>query len=277
VTANTTSQNSFDSSTSKGKINEMVADITIPFKLKPKLALLTGINFEHFRTKLFSSDDPKNFSSVTLKSGFNIQFSEKWSGTLLLLPKIASDFVTIRKNDFQIGGIGFMKLKRHENLNYRFGAYFNSELFGPFFVPLLGMYYLSSNKKFETNIMIPLQLDLNYKLISFMNVGLNFNGQTRSYHLTDVHSDIHSTYLVRATNEFYVYLKFKITKNLSIQSKLGQSVGRSFRVFKENDKVNFGLPALFVNDHRTQLNTDFSNGKIFQLALLYRISTNKNE
>jgi hypothetical protein len=275
VNASTTPDNTFDTSTTKTKINQIDADLTVPIKINDRFSIITGVMYETFQTKLFEDGNVKTFGSTALKIGANKQFNDRWSGTAVLLPKIASDYKSITGKDFQVGVVGIMKYKKNDNTSYKFGLYYNSELFGPFFVPMVGMYYLSPNKKFETNIMLPLQADLNYKLIPFINVGVNFNGQIRSYHLTDVHSTHHSTYIARSTNEFYAYLKFNVTKSLSITTKVGQSLGRSFKVFEEGDKVTFGLPATFIGGKRQQLNTNFSNGMIFQASLLFRIHLDK--
>lgn len=276
VNAITTPYNTFDTSASETKINQLDADFTIPIKISDRFAVITGLAYENIQTKLFAGEKMKRFGSVTLKSGVNKQFNDNWSGTMVLLPKIASDYVSVGNKDFQIGAIAIMKYKKRDNLNYKFGLYCNTELFGPFFVPMAGMYYLSQDKKFETNIMLPLQADVNYKLLPFMNVGCNFNGQIRSYHLTDVTPANHSTYVTRSTNEFYAYLKFDASKNISIQTKAGQSVERSYKVYDENDKVSFGLPALFIGPERQQLNSNFTNGMIFQMVFLYRFNLNKN-
>ncbi len=275
VSGSTTPYNSFDTSSSKTKLDQLDADLTVPIKLNAKTTFLTGFIYEGIQTKLFADEGIKNFGSTAVKIGFNKQFSEKWSGTFMALPKIASDYKNFGSEDFQMGGAVIMKMKKHERLNYKFGLYYNSELFGPFFVPMAGLYYLSPNENFETNIMFPLQADANYKLHSFINVGVNFNGQIRSYHLTDVTPIDHSTYVARSTNEFFAYLKFNITKSISLQTKVGQSVGRSYRVYDENDKVEFGLPATFIGHKRHQLNSNFSNGLIFQATLLYRFNLNK--
>jgi len=272
VTGSTTPYNTFDSSSSTTQINEVNADLTVPIKVSAKLSIITGVIYENINTKLFAEDNIKHFGSTTLKVGANKQFGEKWSGTMVLLPKIASDYKTLQNEDFQFGAIGIMKYKKHDNMNYKFGLYYNSELFGPFFVPMAGLYYLSPNKKFETNLMLPLQADANYKVFPFMNVGVNFNGQIRSYHLTNAVAEHGSTYIARSTNEFFAYLKFNISKSMSIQTKVGQSVGRSYRVYDENDKVTFGLPAMFIGGKRKQLNSDFSNGMIAQLTFLYRFN-----
>ena len=77
------------------------------------------------------------------------------------------------------------------------------------------------------------------------------------------------------TNEYEAYLKFNATKNISITIKVGQSIGRTYNVFDEGDKVTFGLPATFMGGKRQQLNTNFSNGMIFQATLLYRFNLEK--
>jgi hypothetical protein len=271
----TTPFNTFDTSSSKTKLDQLDADLTVPIKLNEKSTIITGLMYESFQTKLFADKGSVGFGSSVLKLGFNRQFSEKWSGTFMALPKIASDYKNIGSKDVQVGGAVIMKCKKHNRLNYKFGLYYNSELFGPFFVPMVGMYYLSPNEKFETNIMFPLQADANYKIAPFLNVGANFNGQIRSYHLTDITPVDHSTYIARSTNEFYAYLKFNFSKSLSLQTKVGRSVGRSYKVFDENDKVDFGLPATFIGHQRHQLNSNFSNGLIFQATLIYRFNLNK--
>lgn len=271
VSASTTSNNSFDSSSTKTKLNELIVDLTLPVKINEGFSVLTGVIYEDIQTKLFADGIVKNFGSTALKLGFNKQLTEKWSTTVVALPKIASDYNSFNSRDFQMGGIALFKYKKRDNLNFKTGLYYNSELFGPFFVPMLGMYYQSPNKKFEANILLPLQADINYQVVPFMNVGVNFNGQIRSYHLNNVTYANPNTYVTKSTNELFGYLKFNITKNISLQTKVGQSFGRTYKVYNENDKVDFGLPLIFVGHKREQLNSNFSNGLIFQATLVYRL------
>ena len=210
-----------------------------------------------------------------IKLGINKQLNEKWSLTTVLLPKIASDYKSFDSKDFQFGAIALFRYNKHVNKNFKVGLYYNSDLFGPFFVPMFGFYYLSPDKKLETNLLLPLQTDVNYKVLPFLNIGANFNGQIRSYHLSDITPTNQSTYVARSTNEFYGYLKFNVTKSISIQTKIGQSIGRTYKVYDENDKVSFGLPAIFIGSKRQQLNSNFSNGLIFQTVLLYRLNLEK--
>jgi hypothetical protein len=275
VSANTTQYNTFDSSNTKTRLNELTVDLTVPVKINEGFSLLTGVIYEDIQTKLFADGITKNFGSTSVKLGFNKQLSEKWSTTVVALPKISSDYNSYNSKDFQMGGIALFKYKKRDNLNFKTGLYYNSELFGPFFVPMLGMYYQSPNKKFEANIMLPLQADINYQVLPFMNVGCNFNGQIRSYHLNNVTDANPNTYVAKSTNELFAYLKFNVTKSISLQTKVGESFGRSYKVYNENDKVNFGLPLTFVGHKREQLNSNFSNGLIFQATLVYRINLEK--
>jgi hypothetical protein len=271
VSASTTPHNTFDSSATKTKLNEVSADLTVPIKINDQLSVLTGVIYEEMQTKLFWDGNIKDFGSTTLKLGFNKQLNQRWSTTVVALPKMASDYKSFNDKDFQLGGIALFKYKKRDNLNYKMGVYYNSELFGPFFVPMLGIYYQSLNKKFEANILLPLQADINYQVWPFMNVGCNFNGQTRSYHLnnvTDAHPD---SYVTKVTNEVFAYVKFNLTKSISLQTKVGQSVGRSYKVYDQHDKVTVGLPATFIGDSRQKLNSSFSDGMIFQATLFYRL------
>jgi len=267
------SLNKFDNSTASTRLQEVGVDVTMPFVVNSSDAVLSGLFYERITTRLFEDDPETTVSVIGVRAGMSKKHSDKWSGTYLLIPKIASDFEHIGTQDFQVGAIALLKYTRSDKKNYKVGLYYNSELFGPFVVPLFGIYYLSENEKFETNLTLPFLADMNYKLHERLNIGLNFNGQVRSYHLTEVSSTSLPGYLVKATNELYSYLKFNLTESLSIQTRLGYSVGRNYRVYDENDKITFGTMLIKVGDDRTQLNTDFSDGFIYQATVLYRFIT----
>ena len=266
----TTPLNYFENSNSGTHLKELGLDITLPVVINPSDALLTGLIYERIQTKLFADGPVETISVTGLRMGLSKKHSDKWSGTYMLLPKLASDFESIAQRDFQIGAIALMKYTKRENLNYKLGVYYNSELFGSFIVPLFGLYYLSPDKKLEANLTLPFLADINYKLHNRLNVGVNFFGQVRSYHLTEILCTNASGYVVKTTNDIYGYLKFNLSKGLSIQTRVGYSLGRSYKVYDDNDKIAFGSVLLRVGDDRQQLNTDFSNGFVYQATLGYR-------
>jgi len=271
VSYSNTPVNDFENSSAGTRVKEFGVEITAPVPVNPNDMVMTGLIYERTELKLFESNDEDTISIAGLKLGLIKKHSEKWSGSYVLLPKLSSDFNgPLSIKDFQIGGIALMKFTKNENLNYKFGLYYNSELFGPFLVPLFGLYYLSDNKKFESTLTLPFLADANYKLLDKLKVGVNFSAQVRSYHLNEISAGTNG-YAVKDIKEIGSYLRFTIVKGLSIQARVAYSLGRSYRVFEEGDKIKFGSILIKVDDHRERLNTDFSNGLIYQTSLIYRI------
>lgn len=270
----TSTINGFDDGSDGSRLEEVGVDLTVPIVLNDRISILTGGIYEGIRTQLYPDKDKESIQSFTLKAGVNWTHSDKWTGTYVFLPKVASDFQNpLTRKDFQFGGLAMMKYSHKANLIYKFGVYGNSELFGPWVVPILGLYYLSPSKKFETNLTLPLSADMNYKLSSIFHVGANFFGLVRTYHLTEGVGGIASDagYVARSTNELYAYLRVNLGKSSIIQLKCGGSLGRSYRVYYEWDQVGFGVPLKYFSDTRKQVNKDFEDGMIGQVVFIYRV------
>ncbi|HET8963471.1 MAG TPA: DUF6268 family outer membrane beta-barrel protein [Chitinophagales bacterium] len=268
---NYTSLNAFNNSDIKTSIAEIDLEATLPIVINERVTFVTGLYGETFRVKLDVDDLSKNFYSISPKLGVNITHGEKWSGTYMLLPKLASDFEKISSEDFQMGGFVLMKYNHKPNLNYKFGVYANSEFFGPWIVPLFGLYYLSNSKKFEANLTLPFSADANYQLNTKTKIGINFTGITKSYRINEPVILDKPGYLARATTELFGYVSFNLTRNILVQAKGGRSLGRYYRVYDEDDQIKLGIPLLFLGDNRTQLNSDFTDGWVFQVMAIYRL------
>ena len=253
------------------RIQESNADLTVPFKLQERVALLSGITYERIESRLFADAENKILSSFCLKLGANLKLNDRYSATIVLLPKYAGEASNNSKQNYQVGVMAFLKRKIHDRLNYRYGFYYNQERFGPFVVPIFGLYYLSLNKKFETTLMLPIQADASYEVLRKIRLGMNYNGQVRSYHFTELNKSPHPLYLQKISNELYAYLKWQVTEQISISARMGQSLGRKYKVFQEGDKVSFGMPLFYVGDQRKQLNTNFKDGLLYQIVLVCRV------
>lgn len=265
-----TPQTSFDSIgvDETTQVEEFGVDIMLPIQLDSNNVILAGLYLEKISTQFDPPLGNKSISTINLKVGFNRNHSDKWSGTYMILPKISSDFQnSLSSNDFQVGGLILMKYTKKVNLKYSVGLYYNNELFGPFFVPLLGLYYKSPNDKFEINATLPIWADMNYKLVNWLNIGTNFTAFVRSYNLTET-----PDYVVKKTNEVYGYLQFKLNKSLLIQTKVGYSIGRSYRKYDKSEQVDVGISAFRFGDKRNALNPDLNDGVIFKARLLYRFN-----
>ena len=150
-----------------------------------------------------------------------------------------------------------LKLKKKENLIYRFGLYATSEAFGIFSTPIIGWYYLSPNSKFEMDISLPIAADINYKL-GFATVGIDYFGIGRSYKLSQ--NNLPKQYVDQSSLEFLGYLQFNTFKNsVLIRAKAGYATS-NYEVYADGDKIDFGLSAFSFGDNRTQLNPDIAGG-----------------
>ncbi len=208
VNLNTSPLYKFKNDSSSTRLNEALVDANIPIKIKPNAAIITGFIYDGIQTKLFPDQDYFTLSGFTLKAGLTGKLNEKWSGTLVLLPKVAANKFQSWNNDmFQVGTMGFLKYKKNDNLNYRFGAYVNSDLFGTLLVPILGFYYISPNQRFETTIMIPFSADINYKFTSQFHIGAAFNAQIRTFFLSGIAPENNNAYVTKSTNELFAYAR----------------------------------------------------------------------
>ena len=264
--------NTFENTLEQTKIEEFALQLTFPIVLNEKTVILTGFSADRSRLLLdpdFTEHTALN--KVRLQLGLNQVHSEKWTGTYVLLPSIASDFKMITNEDFQIGLLTLFTYTKKENLKYKIGFYANTENYGPLFIPLLGLYYLSPNQKFESTLLLPGQVDFNYKLTKKTALGINFDGMASSYNL---HESIYipkGQYVARSSNELYTYLQFQLGKSLYVKTKVGYTISRTYKVFDNNDKVTLNLGSIYIGDQRNQLNTNFEKDVVFKAELFYRI------
>jgi hypothetical protein len=266
-----TPQNAFDTSTQTTDLQKVNVNLTVPVPLKNGNTFLTGVVYDRVRTKLWENAPKTAVSSYILKLGMNIKHSDKWSGTYLLLPKIASDFDgSLNKKDYQIGALGLVKMNKSEHLSYKFGAYMNGDRFGPFLVPLFGFYY--QKNKLEMDVIVPSYAKINYSVTPKLTAGINWRATVKSYNLNGNtgFSPFRDDYLHHLSNEIAAHVGYEPIRGVIIRGMAGISLGRSFRVYQNNDKIDFGLSLFRFGDDRVPLNTDFANGAFGRLEVAYR-------
>lgn len=263
--------NQFDSTTASTRVQEITLDATVPIQFKNGNAFITGFDFQQVSVKVNPVDaDLTSVYTILLKLGMKMDYGDKWSATYMFMPKLSSDLKQISSRDFQYGGLALVSYQKSAHLKYKFGMYYNSELFGPFFVPLLGLYYLSPSNKLEINATLPVWADINYRFNDWFRVGFSFSAFVRSYNINEPQYSENGEYLVKSTNEPKLYLQFEPIKSLVIQTKIGYSIGRRYKIYDEKDQVTFGLSAFRFGDDRDQLNSEFEDGLIFEVRLMYR-------
>jgi hypothetical protein len=137
-----------------------------------------------------------------------------------LLPKVASDYQNISKDDFYLGGLAIIKLQKKKNLIYRFGVYSSAEAFGFFTTPIIEWYYLSPNNMFEMNMSLPISADIN-STTGVLTFGFDYYGIGRSFNISQEGSN---EYVDLNSMEFASYIQFNaFEKSVLLRTKFGYS------------------------------------------------------
>lgn len=262
--AATTYENSFQTTT----ITNFDTNLTLPIQLNEKYAIITGGDFSLNKLQLFPAENYNNLYLTRIKAGINITHSEHWSGTYILLPKLSSDYINLSMDDFYMGGVAVLKYKKSKNLSYKFGLYASDEAFGLFISPIIGLYYLSPNARFEMNLYLPNDGDLNYGLTDKTKVGIDFVGRGKSFKLTT--DNVRSSYVENNSMEFSSYLQnSSFNKNVLLRLKLGFSTN-SFDVYPIDQKIDFATSLFQFGDDRTQLNSNLSSSAFIKIEAICR-------
>lgn len=268
-----TFNNNFDGVESNTNVESFDIGFTLPVVLNKNHALITGADFSFNKLQLYPKAEYTSLYSTNLKLGMASTWSEKWSSTIVLLPKIASDYRNITSNDFYFGGFVLLKLKKNENLKYRFGIYASQEAFGLFTTPILGWYYLSPNKRFEMDMSLPISADISYKL-GATTLGLDYFGIGRSYNIQ--YENASSQYADLSSLEFSGYLQFNtFEESVLLRAKLGYS-SNDYEMYAKGDKMDLGISAFSFGDNRTQLNPSISGGVFLKFEAIYRFHIAEN-
>jgi hypothetical protein len=267
---------SFEDLTEDKAIQEYNLSLDFPIVLDAKNALITGISAGSIRVGLYPSSMPStNLYAFSLRLGWNTTYSEKWAGTYLLIPKVASDFSSGFSRGKQLGAIGILTNTKTSKLKYMYGLYANAEEFGLLVVPIFGVYYKSENDLFEANVLLPVKVDLNYQLSTTTSAGLRFDGLGTSYDIQTPGFTDH--YVTRASNELYAYGQLKITSSLLLRAKIGHAFFRNYKVYDSDATIDLSLVGIFFGENRTILNRDIGDGFQFKTELVYRFDLSKKK
>ena len=250
------------------------AGLTFPIVINENYALITGGDFSTHTLQLAPEFHHTTLNSTLLKIGLATTHSEKWSSTVVFLPKMASDYKNISSDDFYFGGYLVAKLKKRENLIYRFGAYGSTEAFGFFATPVLGVYYKSPNQRFEIDASLPIVADVNYDL-GLVTVGFDYFGIGRSFNISQ--DEFSQYYVEQSPLEFASYVQYGLLKNsILLRAKIGYTSNKH-EVYEQGDQLDFRLSAFNFGDDRTQLNPDINGGVFLKFEAIYRIHFEKKE
>lgn len=235
------------------------ADLSIPIKLKEDV-LVFSPGYENYFLSFQDSTPSASVQGFRLPVAFVHKWKKSlWKTTFLVIGRSNAYVKENWKDDsYQLGGAAIMAYEKKKNLTYKFGLYYNSEFFGPFFVPLLGIDYRPSDRVKIYGI-LPGSMNVEYKFSSILRGGALFRSITGSYR-----GEPHQ-FLKNSDNQLRLFLDFYLTKNHVISLEAGHTIMRRIK------------PGQRINGYTTYPEFKTTDGTLFRIAYAFRIRLDQDE
>lgn len=251
------------------EIDNTLVEFYFPVPLTSKAQLITGFTYENTRLGLNFSPSRTNLIMTRLNVGLKYNHGNKWSGTYVALPKLASDFYEGNSNNFQMGGLALFEKRYSSKYSLKFGAYVSSENFGTTITPLVGLWYKSKNRKFTINATLPIRTDINYAITKEFSVGSNLVTSIKSYNLSASNS---SLYVQEESIRGSLFAGYAFLDNtLVVRGKVGLDT-TDYGLYRQGDTIGAQLLTFQLGgDDRDRLNSEFDSSIFYGFDLIYRL------
>lgn len=253
----------------------MINSLTIGKKLGKGSTIALNVNHFYFNVQGQPGTDfpstiasPVSVNGIILRTGVIQDLGRGRSLQVLVAPRIMSDFINVDKNSYMLGGVLAYKKKYRDDLSIGFGGLYNTELFGPYFVPFVDLYWKPASK-WTIRGMIPISARIEYGINENMTAGFNHFGLITTYALG--HDDYRGDYLERQSIDLSLFLRQRLAGPLYIEGMAGYAVGRKYVQYEGDQKVSLGIPLVTFGDERVvknRIDTGFDNGVILHLKLI---------
>lgn len=250
-------------------------EVYYPIRANEKWVVITGTSFENTTLDLLAGSGQENLLMLRLNLGFKHKHSEKWTGTYLVLPKIASDFKKIGLRDLQIGGLMLWECQVSELWKIKFGAYVSSESHGSTITPLIGAWFRSRNRKFYINAVLPIRMDINYSIVKGFSIGAALTTSVKSY---DLSTSSRNAYVQENSIRAGAYLSYGFLDNSLIFRIRGGYDATDYGLYNSSDVLGAQLLLFPLSgDHRNRLNPSFTGGGYIGGDFIYRFDLRKEK
>jgi hypothetical protein len=210
------------------------------------------------------TDLPSHLNSIVLPATFIKQLSANWHLTASVIPRWNGGTDAVFKNSFQLGGAILASYRKSSALVFKLGLYYNSELSGAFFMPLLGIDW-EINSRNNIFGVLPGKLVFEHKAAAHFYWGFNFKAITNTYdagfiiYNTNNGAAANDKYLRIDDNQLGLYADYYLCKHLVLNFELGHSVLRKMRIGLKNPALKY----FYTNKTNDDL--------LLKLSLNYRI------
>jgi hypothetical protein len=198
------------------RVSWLTAQLTAPLKVGDD-RLVIGSGFEHY-----GFDGGADLYGFSLPVAWVHQRNDRWKIAGSVITRLHSDLEAVSGDDWQAGGALLFTKKCGPSFDLKFGAYYNAEFFGPYFLPLLGIDW-RVNPRWNLAGVLPNNLLLEYKVSpGKFHAGLSFRAVTHSYRTTP------NAYLRVFDNQLKVFADGYLAKNVVLGAEAGRSFFRKY-------------------------------------------------
>lgn len=252
------------------EVGNTLIELNFPVPISAKFVGIGAFTYENTRLGfgIPESNFRTNLVMTRLNLGLKVNHSEKWTGTYVALPKIASDFDDLGGDDFQMGGLALLQKKLSRRKSVGFGLYMSSENFGTTLTPLIPIWYRSKNAKFYINATLPIRADVNYSLIDHLSVGANLLTSVKSYNLSQFDS---LNYVQEESIRFSLFAAYGfLDDTVILRGRVGLDT-TDYGLYNQGDTIGLQVLTFQVGgDERNRLNSEFDSAPFFGIDLIYR-------
>lgn len=244
-------------------------NILLPLKMKSEHVILAGITYQKLSIRFEDDKQKQPFFSTGINLGF-VKKTKSGSVLFMVVPRVNSDKISLSEKNVQTGGVCLITRKKSERVIFKYGLYYNSELLGPFFVPLLGIDWKVKDN-FRIFGVLPQNFVLEKKQNNRFRWGLSFQSPLTTYHM---HEPNDHFYLEQKLIRVGPFSDFYLTKSIAFQLKIDYPFTANYKIFDTGTQYDFDILGIGFggsrSDNRKPLEK-LTHGLIFQIGINYRV------
>ena len=258
----------------KGTETGIMASLVAPAKLSEKSIWYSSLNYFYWgvdNDEEMAEDimNPIQVHGFILRTGLIQTLEKDRTLQVLFAPRLMTDFNGVDGDHLQMGGIVLYEKKYSDKLKIGYGALYNQEFFGPNLVPLINLDWKLSERWSITGL-LPIYAKVKYKFSDRLDGGLSHFGLVTSYRLGD--PEYEGDYLERKSIDEALYARYQLFGDFFLEGRFGYALGRSYKQYEADQKVDFTLPLISIGDDRVAKSVSIQDGFIASLRIVYSIS-----
>ncbi len=233
------------------------AQVNVPIVFKDSSIFLFNPIWEERWMKIYETSDRQHYRGLISWFTYTKRFGKKWETMAAFIPRFNGEPEVQFKEGFQAGAALLFTYKKRPGLSFKFGGYYNSEFFGPFFWPLFGLDWKINNKQ-RLFAILPAYATYEYRINKILSWGANFRTFTNSYKVYNPpQSSIKLDYTRFNDNQLGAYMDLYLTPKIVASAEGGYSIMRKIETGQTKDSE-----PLILSKH---------DGAYFRLAVQYRL------